>query len=119
MPKLEPKDEKVLKKIIDVLQECSYPKGKQIIKENEPLDKMFFVTLGTVGIRISSKPKRKLLKVGEHYGKELVDWALDTLSTRPPPLSVGTATTDSDVDVLILKRADLEKVLSDTATQSQ
>ncbi|KAK9913351.1 hypothetical protein M0R45_037169 [Rubus argutus] len=136
VPKLKAKDEEVLKKISGVLKKKSYTKGLQIIKVNEPLDMMFFVTSGTVGVRSSSKTRQKLVKVGEHYGKELVDWALDmqklvkvgehygkelvgwALETAPTPLSAGTATTNSNVDVRILKKTDLMKVFCDTGSLS-
>ncbi|KAM5556194.1 hypothetical protein ABKV19_023865 [Rosa sericea] len=119
VPKLENIDEKVLKAISAIrVKQRSYDKGWQIIEENDKLDEMFLVTRGQVGVRRSCKSRRELYKVGALYGEELLHWALDVLDTGTAsshPLSPGTATTDTKVDVLIFKAKDLEMKMKDLA----
>lgn len=116
MSELENMDEEVLKAISAFLEPKHYTIGTQMIKEKDELHMMFFVTRGTVGVRRSSRKMGKLFRDGQVYGNELLVWALDTLTTSPFPLSAGTATADSDVDVLILNETDLVNVLH-AATQ--
>ncbi|KAM1798572.1 hypothetical protein ACFX12_032626 [Malus domestica] len=118
---LENKDGEVLKKIMGYLEPVNYADGSYIIREGEPLDRMLFITQGSVltykttiggGSGSSSIIRR------DFYGEELIGWAKAYNSLSDFPISAKTVKSRTEVEVFVLMADHLQLVVSEFRTQS-
>ncbi|KAM1798632.1 hypothetical protein ACFX12_032682 [Malus domestica] len=124
LPGLENKDRQVLDAIMEHLEPVNYADGKYIIREGEPLDRMLFITQGSVltyktsgiGGGSSSSGIIRLAK-GEFYGEELIGWAAASTSFSDLPISAKTVKSHSKLEVFALVADDLRLVVSKFPTQ--
>ncbi|XP_020413657.1 cyclic nucleotide-gated ion channel 1 [Prunus persica] len=114
VPKLDSLDEQVLKAIWKHSKTLKYAAKTNIIKENEPIDKMFFIIEGVVKIESSRTTDRSSaqLKAGDFFGEELVDWATIAVFPNLLPLSTSSAKATKDVKARVLLASDLCDVVS-------
>ncbi|XP_068318420.1 cyclic nucleotide-gated ion channel 1-like [Pyrus communis] len=122
MPGLENKNREVLEEIMKHLEPVNYADGSYIIREGEPLDRMLFITQGSVltyktstiggGSGSSSIIRR------DFYGEELIGWAEASNSLSDFPISAKTVKSRTEVEVFVLMANDLQLVVSKFRTQS-
>nr|XP_011466572.1 PREDICTED: cyclic nucleotide-gated ion channel 1-like isoform X2 [Fragaria vesca subsp. vesca] len=112
---LQHKDDLVLKKICKHLKPVLYNESSYMIREGEPLDRMFFLTQGIVLIYDSSGFSRTV-EVEEKsvlYGEELINW-VETASSQESnlPFSTRTIKSHSLVEIFAIKVTDLQREVS-------
>ncbi|CAL2242602.1 unnamed protein product [Prunus armeniaca] len=112
VPKLDLLDEQVLKAIWKHSKTVKYAATTDIIKENEPIDKMFFIIEGIVKIEVSKDLSSAQLEAGGFFGEELVDWATIAVFPNLLPLSTSSAKAIKDVKARVLLASDLCDVVS-------
>ncbi|XP_021819153.1 uncharacterized protein LOC110761081 isoform X1 [Prunus avium] len=106
VPKLETMDKQVLKAMYHHLSSVSYKREDYIIRENQPVSMMFFVTRGEV-TKNENPPEANFI------GEELLEWVPDESFPTILPLSTCTVKVVSDdAEVLILKAKSLKRVVS-------
>ncbi|CAL8124906.1 unnamed protein product [Prunus armeniaca] len=106
VPKLETMDKQVLKAMSHQLSSVSYKREDCIVRENQPVGMMFFVTRGEV-TKNENPPEANFI------GEELLDWVRDESFPTILPLSTCTVKVVSDdAEVLILKAKSLKSVVS-------
>lgn len=106
--------------IYDHLKPVSYAENSQIIKEQDPLDWMLFITQGTVSVfaaschgerSTSTNTKPKSLKKGDYYGEELVEWSLKDKCSSGYPISTANVKSYTKVDGFTLLANDLRNAV--------
>lgn len=116
-------DEATLESIIGHLEPVVYEVDTLIIREGEPLDKVLFVTQGTVWVDHSSSNNHgrtkktptttttKRLKKGDYYGEKLVEWWKDSLPSfaSNAPTSTEIVKSHTKVEAFALSFTDLIK----------
>ncbi|XP_008233559.2 PREDICTED: cyclic nucleotide-gated ion channel 1-like [Prunus mume] len=107
IPKLQSMDEVVLKAMSKHLTLKKYAANSYIIKENEPLGMMLLIVDGDVKVESSNEVSSRLLKTGDFYGEELLDWVKVSLFPSLLPLSTSTAWAFKDVEARLLMASDL------------
>ncbi|XP_021803173.1 cyclic nucleotide-gated ion channel 1-like [Prunus avium] len=112
VPKLDSLDEQVLKAIWKHSKTLKYAAKTDIIKANEPIDKMFFIIEGIVKIESSKDLSSAQLEAGGFFGEELVDWATIAVFPNLLPLSTSSAKATKDVKARVLLASDLCDVVS-------
>ncbi|CAB4270648.1 unnamed protein product [Prunus armeniaca] len=112
VPKLDSLDEQVLKAIWKHSKTLKYAAQTDIIKENEPIDKMFFIIEGIVKIESSKDPSAGQLEAEGFFGEELVDWATIAVFPNLLPLSTSSAKATKDVEARVLLASDLCDVVT-------
>ncbi|KAH0979831.1 hypothetical protein GBA52_007008 [Prunus armeniaca] len=112
VPKLDSLDEQVLKAIWKHSKTVKYVAKTDIIKENGPIDKMFFIIEGIVKIESSKDPSAAQLEAGGFFGEELVDWATIAVFPNLLPLSTSSAKATKDVKARVLLARDLCDVVT-------
>ncbi|KAL6286635.1 hypothetical protein ACE6H2_011025 [Prunus campanulata] len=106
VPKLQTMDKQVLKAMSHHLSPVSYKCDDYIVRENQPVSMMFFVTRGEVK-KNENPPEANFI------GEELLEWVLDESFPTILPLSTCTVKVVSDdAEVLILKAKSLKSVVS-------
>ncbi|ONI24081.1 hypothetical protein PRUPE_2G222600 [Prunus persica] len=106
VPKLQTMDKQVLKAMSHHLSPVSYKRDDYIVRENQPVSRMFFVTRGEV-----TKNENPL--EANFIGEELLEWVLDKSFPTILPLSTCTVrVVSNDAEVLILKARMLKNVVS-------
>ncbi|KAI5346248.1 hypothetical protein L3X38_014127 [Prunus dulcis] len=106
VPKLQTMDKQVLKAMSHHLSVVSYKRDDYIVRENQPVSMMFFVTRGEV-----TKNENPLEE--NFIGEELLEWVLDKSFPTILPLSTCTVrVVSNDAEVLILKARILKSVVS-------
>ncbi|XP_024176804.1 cyclic nucleotide-gated ion channel 1 isoform X3 [Rosa chinensis] len=112
VPKLQTMDEEVLKAISEhlITKVFNYLK---IIEEGKPLHMMLFIVKGNAYLEKKHSTDTVMLKPGQFYGEELLDWPSWT-SFPTMPLSMFTVKVHHGeaVEFLVLMANDLEKVVS-------
>ncbi|KAH7538176.1 hypothetical protein FEM48_Zijuj03G0171200 [Ziziphus jujuba var. spinosa] len=121
--------ESVLEDICAHLKPVTYAENSYIIREGHPLDRMLFITQGTVLdftsssayntnagtssstsnsiIRCSSSVSMKRLRKGDYHGEELLEWSLTHFSFAEFPISTSNAVCHTKVEGFVLKANDL------------
>ncbi|CAN6581225.1 unnamed protein product [Malus baccata var. baccata] len=124
LPGLENKDSLVLIKIMEHLEPVNYADGRYIIREGEPLDRMLFITQGSVLTYKTSSIGRESgsssiihLAKGKFYGEELIGWAATSTPFSGLPISDKTVKSHSKLEVFALVADDLRLVVSKFPTQ--
>ncbi|CAN6705933.1 unnamed protein product [Malus baccata var. baccata] len=127
VPMLKEKDEKVLKKICDCLRPVMYDEKSIVVRTGDPLDQMIFITEGLIWTYVGSDQSRhggsslgsqsssmstNMLKKGEFYGEELLDWAS---SASQLPISAQTVQCHTKVEAFVLMAKDLTRIVSKRA----
>ncbi|CAB4301048.1 unnamed protein product [Prunus armeniaca] len=106
VPKLQTMDKQVLKAMSHHLSPVIYKRDDYILRENQPVSRMFFVTRGEV--TKNEKPPE-----ANFIGEELLEWVLDKSFPNILPLSTCTVrVVSNDAEVLILKARMLKSVVS-------
>ncbi|KAI5346226.1 hypothetical protein L3X38_014105 [Prunus dulcis] len=106
VPKLQTMDKQVLKAMSHHLSPVSYKRDDYIVRENQPVSRMFFVTRGEV-TKNENPPEANFI------GEELLEWVLDKSFPTILPLSTCTVrVVSNDAEVLILKARMLKNVVS-------
>ncbi|KAM5573987.1 hypothetical protein ABKV19_013486 [Rosa sericea] len=112
-------DERALKVISQYLKRVIYAPDTYIIREGEPLDKILFITQGTVWTYITSNGRygpsnTTSLGKGDVYGaKLLLDWAFkDEFSLPELPISPAIVKSQTKVEGFIIRANDLKYVVS-------
>ncbi|TQE02836.1 hypothetical protein C1H46_011565 [Malus baccata] len=114
VPGLENKDRRVLDAIMSHLKPVDYADGSYIIREGEPLDRMFFITQGSVltyktsGIGGGSGSSSIIrLAKRDFYGKELIGWAATSTTFSDLPISTKTVKSHAKLEAFVLVADDL------------
>lgn len=116
-------EETLLKVICDYLKPVVYAENTHIIPQGDPLDQMLFITQGIVWVypttssghgasRVSTTPTTKLLKKGDYYGDELVQWSLTHNSLSDLPISAVNMKSHTKVEGFALRANDLMKAVT-------
>ncbi|XP_034206127.1 cyclic nucleotide-gated ion channel 1-like isoform X3 [Prunus dulcis] len=106
VPKLQTMDKQVLKAMSHHLSPVSYKRDDYIVRENQPVSRMFFITRGEV-TKNENPPEANFI------GEELLEWVLDKSFPTILPLSTCTVrVVSNDAEVLILKARMLKNVVS-------
>ena len=99
-------DKQVLKAMSHHLSPVSYKRDDYIVRENQPVSRMFFITRGEV-TKNENPPEANFI------GEELLEWVLDKSFPTILPLSTCTVrVVSNDAEVLILKAKMLKNVVS-------
>lgn len=104
---LQTVDEQVLKVICENLKPVMHTEDIHIIREREPLDKMPFITQGTVWDYTSSKSSGSpsstcCLGKNDFHGEELLDRASKFSSFSDLPISTRTVKSHTKVEAFAL-----------------
>ncbi|KAI5320204.1 hypothetical protein L3X38_039912 [Prunus dulcis] len=106
VPLLESTDEKVLKAICEYLKPVTYGEDVYIIREGEPLRKMFFITRGTALTYTTIKGGTnvcKCLEKSDFHGEELLNWAFKLCSFSELPISTTNLMSQTKVEVFSIR----------------
>ncbi|CAL2242596.1 unnamed protein product [Prunus armeniaca] len=113
-------DKQVLEAISKLLKPKAYcTANAYIIRENEPLEMMFFVVQGVVSIKSDTTIEgSETREMGGFYGEELVHWVTTWASHSSFPAELPLATGSAlrgprPVKILALTADDLKSVVSD------
>ncbi|KAL6138625.1 hypothetical protein ACLB2K_063906 [Fragaria x ananassa] len=120
---LEEIGDQVLKAISEHLNWVFYAVDSYIIREGEPLRKMFFIRQGTAltyttrtdqmsGGSTSGSSIIDKLKKGDLYGEELLEWAFNFGSSSNLPVSTRTVVSHEIVEAFVIRAKDLKKIVS-------
>ncbi|XP_068328487.1 cyclic nucleotide-gated ion channel 1-like [Pyrus communis] len=119
IPMLKDMDEKVWKKMCEYLKPATYIENSFVFRTGDPLDCMLFVIKGTLWTYASSDSHAgqgissmaiKLLREGDFYGEELLDWASDCFTEVP--VSSKHVKSRTKVEAFVLMAEDLATVVS-------
>lgn len=118
-------DARVLKAIYEHLKLVIYNEDTYIIREGEPLEKMFFITRGTAwsyttcnanvagSITSGASSIIKCLVRGDFYGEELLNWATTKFASFSEfPISTRTLKAQKKVEGFVLRANDLKSVVT-------
>lgn len=123
-------DEKVLKMICDYLKPVMYAEGTMVFHMGDPLDKMLFITEGTIltykttstdshvaaenaKIGPSSNPSSGTHAKGDFYGEQLLHWASQkNVNLKEVPCSGDNVKCHTKVEGFVLRAKDLKTVVS-------
>ncbi|PRQ46831.1 putative potassium channel, voltage-dependent, EAG/ELK/ERG [Rosa chinensis] len=118
-------DARILKAICEHLKLVTYNEDSYIIRDGEPLEKMFFVTSGTAWSYTTSTNANvagstnngssiiKCLARGDFYGEELLNWATTKFASFSEfPISTRTLKTQTKVEGFVLRANDLKSVVA-------
>lgn len=99
-----------------------YSEGCYIIREGEPLDMMFFITIGTGLTYATNNGSSGTIQFEKEkdglYGEELLTWAEGPSSKLSNlPISPVTVKSHKKVEVFAIKATDLQLVVSKFRTQ--
>lgn len=117
VPLLEQMDDEVLDVICERLKPSLFIRGAVLLREDEPVSRMFFIIHGSLESYITSGGQRGFFNSscvgpGNFCGEELLTWALDHHSTMILPASTRTVKAKSKVEALALMPEDLKYVAS-------
>ncbi|XP_040371987.1 probable cyclic nucleotide-gated ion channel 10 isoform X2 [Rosa chinensis] len=123
VPLLEHMDVQVLKAISEHLNWVFYAVESYIIREGEPLGKMFFIRQGTAwtyatrtdhisGGSTSGSSIIDNLEKDDLYGAELLEWAFSFGSFSNLPISTRTVVSQERVEAFVIRAKDLKKIVS-------
>ncbi|CAB4288262.1 unnamed protein product [Prunus armeniaca] len=115
MPLLESTDEKVLKAICEYLKPVTYGEDVYIIREGEPLRKMFFITRGTALTYTTIKGGTnvcKCLEKSDFYGEELLNWAFKFCSFSELPISTTNLISQTKVEAFSIRANHLKSIVA-------
>ncbi|CAL8171965.1 unnamed protein product [Prunus armeniaca] len=115
VPLLESADEKVLKAICEYLKPVTYGEDVCIIREGEPLQKMFFITRGTSLTYTTIKGGTnvcKCLEKSDFYGEELLNWAFKFCSFSELPFSTTTLLSQTKVEAFSIRANHLKSIVA-------
>ncbi|KAM1049689.1 hypothetical protein FF2_031234 [Malus domestica] len=124
VPVLQAMDDEVLRKVCDgYLKPMIYNENKYIIREMEPIEKMLFITQGTVRIYNTSNiggsgfSRTSCLVRGDFHGEELLNWALYNVnvasSSDDLPISTRIVKCSTKVEGFTLMANDLRSLVSE------
>ncbi|XP_048327026.1 cyclic nucleotide-gated ion channel 1 isoform X2 [Ziziphus jujuba] len=120
----------VLEDICSHLKPVIYGENSYIVRDGDPLDRMLFVTQGTLlaftssrsnsnagssssasssgkSIFSTSSGSMRRLKKGDYHGEELLEWSLTHLSFTEFPISTANVMCHTKVEGFVLKANDL------------
>ncbi|XP_020424623.1 cyclic nucleotide-gated ion channel 1-like [Prunus persica] len=115
VPLLESTDEKVLKAICEYLKPVTYGEDVYIIREGEPLRKMFFITRGTALTYTPIKGGTnvcKCLEKSDFHGEELLNWAFKLCSFSELPISTTNLMSQTKVEVFSIRANHLKSIVA-------
>ncbi|XP_021807151.1 cyclic nucleotide-gated ion channel 1-like [Prunus avium] len=115
VPLLESTDDKVLKAICEYLKPVTYGEDVYIIREGEPLRKMFFITRGTALTYTTTKGGTtlcKCLEKSDFYGEELLNWAFKFSSFSKLPISTTTLLSQTKVEAFSIRAHHLKSIVA-------
>ncbi|KAM2516684.1 hypothetical protein PS1_031653 [Malus domestica] len=124
VPVLQAMDDEVLRKVCDgYLKPMIYNENKYINREMEPIEKMLFITQGTVRIYNTSNiggsgfSRTSCLVRGDFHGEELLNWALYNVnvasSSDDLPISTRIVKCSTKVEGFTLMANDLRSLVSE------
>ncbi|XP_041013896.1 cyclic nucleotide-gated ion channel 1-like [Juglans microcarpa x Juglans regia] len=119
VPIFRNESEELLYEIIcKFFKQVQYNENSYIVREREPLDVMIFVVKGIVWTYTSNHgDKTECLKKGDHFGRDIVEWALKSPGLSDLPLSTRTLKCHTKVETFCLKAGDLNPALKDIMSQ--
>ncbi|XP_035542485.1 cyclic nucleotide-gated ion channel 1-like [Juglans regia] len=114
MPIFKNESEELLYEITcKFLKQVQYNQNSYIVREGEPLDAMIFVVKGIVWMYTSNHDdKTDCLKKGDIFGRNLVEWVLETPELSDLPLSTMTLKCHTKVEAFCLMVGDLKDMIS-------
>ncbi|KAL6274499.1 hypothetical protein ACE6H2_025191 [Prunus campanulata] len=115
VPLLESTDEKVLKAICQYLKPVTYGEDVYIIREGEPLRKMFFITRGTALTYTTIKGGTnvcKCLEKSDFYGEELLNWAFKSCIFSELPIATTTLMSQTKVEAFSIRANHLKSIVA-------
>ncbi|CAL2274709.1 unnamed protein product [Prunus armeniaca] len=115
MPLLESTDEKVLKAICEYLKPVTYGEDVYIIREGEPLRKMFFITRGTALTYTTIKGGNyvcRCLEKSDFHGEELLNWAFKLCSFSELPISTTNLMSQTKVEAFSIRANHLKSIVA-------
>ncbi|KAL6290205.1 hypothetical protein ACE6H2_007715 [Prunus campanulata] len=115
VPLLESIDEKVLKAICQYLKPVIYGEDVYIIREGEPLRKMFFITRGTALTYTTIKGGThvcKCLEKSDFYGEELLNWAFKSCIFSELPIATTTLISQTKVEAFSISANHLKSIVA-------
>ena len=110
---LQNMNDNVYETVCNYLKPVIYTEKSYIIRKGEPLDFILFITQGIVwkfGSDTDVAVER--LQKGDYYGKELLEWQLNSTSYCNFPFCVANLKCHMKVEGFALMASDLEHVLS-------
>ncbi|KAM5551234.1 cyclic nucleotide-gated ion channel 1-like [Rosa sericea] len=115
VPMLQTMEVSLLKALCQHLERVDYPEDRCIIEEGERLNKMIFITHGTVQTYKTNgkggKFGSKFLEKGDFYGsEELLNWASKFSSSDDLPISTRLVKTVTKVEAFALSSDNLKTV---------
>ncbi|XP_024020983.1 putative cyclic nucleotide-gated ion channel 13 isoform X1 [Morus notabilis] len=113
VPMLQNMNDNVYETVCNYLKPVIYKEKSYIIRKGEPLDFILFITQGIVwkfGSDTDVAVER--LQKGDYYGKELLEWQLNSTSYCDFPICVANLKCHMKVEGFALMASDLEHVLS-------
>lgn len=108
-------DEKMLQAICEHLKLVTYGEDIYIIREGEPLRKMFFITQGTALTYTTIKGGTnvcKCLEKSDFYGEKLLNWAFKFGSFSELPISPMTVVSQTKVQAFSIRANHLKSVVA-------
>ena len=93
----------------------TFTDGEYIIKENEPLQLMFFLLAGYV---VTESYPHVAVRIGEFCGQELLYWPSTTSFPATLPTAIESARANGDVRVLALLTEDWVRVVNEYSKPS-
>ncbi|XP_041015011.1 cyclic nucleotide-gated ion channel 1-like [Juglans microcarpa x Juglans regia] len=95
------------------LKHVHYNQSSYIVREGEPLDALIFVVKGIAWTYTSNHGnKTECVETGDHFGRRLVKWVLESPTLSDLPLSTRTLKCHTKVEGFYLMATDLKDMLS-------
>ncbi|KAM6555388.1 hypothetical protein CsatB_002407 [Cannabis sativa] len=105
-------EDHVYETIYKILKPVVYPERSYIIRKEEPIDMVLFITQGMIWSFGSGTTQMNRLQKGDHYGKELIEWKFESSSYDDFPISTTNLKAHNKVEAFALMESDLNILLS-------
>ncbi|XP_030500231.2 cyclic nucleotide-gated ion channel 1 [Cannabis sativa] len=105
-------EDHVYETIYKILKPVVYSERSYIIRKEEPIDMMLFITQGMIWSFGSGTTQMNRLQKGDHYGKELIEWKFESSSYDDFPISTTNLKAHNKVEAFALMESDLNILLS-------
>ncbi|KAL6126543.1 hypothetical protein ACLB2K_074590 [Fragaria x ananassa] len=108
VPLLQKMDERILKAICRQLTPVMYTNNNIIVRENAPLQVMFFIVDGVVVTEKTNNFSKLELRAGDIYGEKFLVWPSSTSFPDERPPAADSAREVGDVEALVFRFEDME-----------
>ncbi|KAF4398927.1 hypothetical protein G4B88_023521 [Cannabis sativa] len=105
-------EDHVYETIYKILKPVVYSERSYIIRKEEPIDMMLFITQGMIWSFGSGTTQMNRLQKGDHFGKELIEWKFESSSYDDFPISTTNLKAHNKVEAFALMESDLNILLS-------